>query len=263
MKPSRILWHLNRPWRTPIGKVVSLVLATVGIYAGYTQLKEVTTAVRVKGGEVRYDDSVAESEAKALADYLVAEGFFGSSEATVRLSREDDAVKVQFVIKEAYVNDPEVATTFSVLAGAMSQQLFGGKRTVVSLCDEELNDLRQVEPVNLGTLLQVNKTQIFYTGGATEEEAREVAIALGAGDEGKEGRRLQLVKSGASYAVKMVADAAQVKADPLVQSHAILFAQELSARAFDGATVEFHFADSTLKTILSVASTDPVPAGGQ
>ena len=45
MRVSTILWHLNRPWRTPVGKLVSAVLLCVGVYAGF---KEVANSVRAR-----------------------------------------------------------------------------------------------------------------------------------------------------------------------------------------------------------------------
>ena len=259
MKVSTILWHLNRPWRTPVGKLVSAVLLCVGVYAGYHQIMEAANSVRAKGGDVRYDDTVQEKEARAVADFLVEEEYFSGSPATVRLTREDGVIIVQFVIKEEGVNDPEVQRGFSALAGIMSRRVFSGEKTVVRFCDDEMDDLKEFPAVDPGALLQVNLTEVYFQGGATEEQARALAVAMGAQANAERQLRFQLLKSGEDFIVKMVADAAAVQADPSMAGNAITFAAELSARAFNSARVEFHFCAPTFETYLSVASTDQIP----
>jgi hypothetical protein len=259
---SGALSFLNRPWRTPLGKLVSFGIAVFFIYGTYSQFKEEMNAIEANGGEVRFDSTVEESEAQALAIYLVEKEYFIGRPSAVRLTKEDEVYHVQFVIREESQNDHSFDSTFTHLALGISKDVFSGVETVAHISDDELNNIREIPQVYLGELLDSEKVKLYYLPGVSKAYGEAVSSEFGklAAPDAPQ-LLIQLDQVDGTFHVRFGADLDKVAGDSEIKASGIVFAKTLSADVFGGAPVEFHFTDPYFKPFLSVSSTEAAPAG--
>ena len=260
MSLSNVLSFINRPWRTPLGKLVSFGIVAFVLYGIYTQVMEKVSAIDANGGEVLYDGSVEEAEAQRLANYLVATEYFSGKPASVRLTKEDGVFHVQFVIMEKFRDDLTLDAAFSYLALGISEEVFGDAETVAHVCDEELNNLREIRRVELGERLNMTKVKLYYTFGVSEAQAQAVGREfeqLAAGNPEGPSLSIQVAKVQDKFEVRFVADADKVVGDADMRAEAVQIARTLSAQIFGGEPVEFHFTNLYFESFLGVSSTEP------
>lgn len=260
MSLANVLSFINRPWRTPMGKLVSFGIAAVVLYGTYTQVMEKANAIDANGGEVLYDGSVEEAEAQALANYLVATEYFSGRPASVRLTKEDGAFHVQFVIMEKFRDDPSMDAAFSYLALGISEEVFADAETIAHVCDEELENIREIRKAEPGKRLNLEKVKLYFTFGVTEEVARAVGQefeSLAAGNPDGPILTIQVAKVRDKFEVRFVADVDKVVGNAEMRADALQIARSLSTQIFGGEPVEFHFTNLYFESFLGVSSTEP------
>jgi hypothetical protein len=262
MSLSSALSFLNRPWRTPLGKLVSFGIAAFVLYGTYTQVMEQVDAIEANGGEVLFDDSVEESEAQALANYLVKEEYFAGRPSSVRLTKDEGIYHVQFVILKEHHNDSTLDVAFSHLAAGISEQVFSDASTVAHVSDDEWNNIREIPEIDLGERLVTEKVKLYYQEGVTKEHA-EAALAefekLVEDDPDASQLMLQLRQVDGTYYVSFAADVEKVAGDAGMRASGLFLAKSLSAEVFGGSPVVFQFTDIFFESFLSISSTEVLP----
>jgi hypothetical protein len=96
------------------------------------------------GGELYYTAQVTEADAKKLGDYLVKEKFFDGNKKTVQLNKNGETYEFRMVVIKDGEKGPDTAATFTSVAKELSENVFGGGKVVVHLCDDHLKTLRVV-----------------------------------------------------------------------------------------------------------------------
>jgi hypothetical protein len=92
-------------------------------------------------------DRVTEKDAKALGDFLLAQGFFNTTdERSVQLQKDSDAHIVKIVVDEQKVaQDKEnIITSFKVWQMWIQDNVFKGAKTKLILTNAEFKDLQDV-----------------------------------------------------------------------------------------------------------------------
>ncbi len=262
MSLTSALSFLNQPWRTPLGKLVSFGIAAFVLYGAYTQTMEQVDAIEANGGEVLFDDSVEESEAQALANYLVKEGYFAGRPSSVRLTKDEGVYNVQFVILKEHQNDETMDLAFSHLATGISEHVFSDADTVAHVSDEEWNNIREIAKINLGERLVTEKVKLYYQEGVTKDIA-EAALRefekLVENDPDAIQLMFQLRLVDGTYEVNFSADVDKVAGDAGMRASGLLLAKSLSTDVFGGSPVLFQFTDIFFESFLSISSAEGIP----
>jgi hypothetical protein len=115
--------------------VALLKLATCGNYG-----KKLT----FNGGDLFYTSQVTEAEAKKLGEYLVKETFFDGKRKTVQLNKSGGTYEFRMVVVKDAEKDPGTVKSFSAVSKELSENVFGGAKVAVHLCDDRLKTLRVV-----------------------------------------------------------------------------------------------------------------------
>ncbi len=126
--------------------------------------------------DIRYDASVTEAEVRRVGAYLQTEGFF-SDEApvTVRVGRDADAYRLDFVIDPSFADDPLTQITMASLGSNVGQEALGGWPVNVSLVDPSLAPLAPLPRSALQTYLL---GELYFTEPVTAEDAARVGRHL-------------------------------------------------------------------------------------
>ena len=129
--------------------------------------------------EVYYKgDGVTEADAKKLGEYLKTMGYFnGTKELTVQLTKENEAYNVRFVSdKEAFEKSKDqLSTIFWFWQDLISENVFGGKKTTITLADEKLKDFQKIEEINK---VKLGDNQVYYKGEIKKDEAENLTTWL-------------------------------------------------------------------------------------
>ena len=220
-----------------------------------------TKMVYEENSELYYTENVTETEAQALGDFLVQKNLFKKegSGATVQLNKAEGLYEVRIVVLDGAVDDQATIDGMAYLGYEISQDVFSGKPLRIHMCDNTLETLKVIEPVDYGTKLTfLDINTLFYTENITAEEADalgnyliQVGFFLGEGD----GNAIQLNKSEGHYEFRMVV-ADGMETNPMMLDEMKLFAYEMSQDVFNGETVIAHLCNNTLETLAIVMPED-------
>jgi hypothetical protein len=174
-------------WKA-IGVGVLGLIAFGGAIFAYAFLTSPTLGKKVAIGsdEIYITGTATEAEAREVGKVLIDRGLFGQGHgSSVQLSHGKNGTVVSFVINAKAANDAAVAADFTRLARFVAPYV-GGVPMTMRLVDPELNELKSV-PITwaapkLGTRMAVGKDEIFYSGAATEADAKALAAALTAAE---------------------------------------------------------------------------------
>jgi hypothetical protein len=179
--------------------------------------------------------------------------------AEARTTRDVDLIVHGQGYKTRQVDD-NLAVGYMALG--ISESVFADIRTVVHICDEELESIREVNQVDLGTRVVQWEARMCYNKGVTEEQAKAIAALYDGLSDEPDAPELtgQLLAKDGGFIVKLFTNFEGRPDDPQTVTNGILAAQELAQLCFNGKPVEFHFCGPFFETMLAVSSTDGLPA---
>lgn len=96
--------------------------------------------------ELYYTDIVKVSEAQALGDYLINEGFFkeDDNERSVQLDKTGTTYEFRMVIKKGLEQDDDTISLMKIFTKELSEHVFDGAIVDIHLCDDTFETLRVV-----------------------------------------------------------------------------------------------------------------------
>ena len=107
-------------------------------------------------------DGVTEKDAKALGDFLLAQGFFNATdERSVQLQKDGEAHVVKIVVNEQKLaQDKEnILTSFKVWQMWIQDNVFNGAKTKVILTNAEFKDLQDVGAFTAAEKAELNSAE--------------------------------------------------------------------------------------------------------
>jgi hypothetical protein len=81
-------------------------------------------------------DETTEDDIRRVADILVSHGIFGTSGASVHVSRHEGDVWVRFVVLDGKLNDPALRQLLLSVRGHLAAEVYAGKGVEIVLCDD-------------------------------------------------------------------------------------------------------------------------------
>ncbi len=125
-------------------KIIFILLAGFSLAACTNHGKK----IKVEGtkGEVYYKgDGVTEEDAKKTGEFLKEEFFSSGKEASVQITKENDAYVLRFVYKkDVYDTLKGLDNAFKIIAAKASKELFGGKKVNIALADKNFKDFATI-----------------------------------------------------------------------------------------------------------------------
>jgi len=96
--------------------------------------------------ELYYTNIVKASEAQALGDYLINEGFFkrDDNERSVQLDKTGTTYEFRIVIKKGLEQDDDTIDIMKIFTTELSENVFDGANVDIHLCDDAFKTLRVV-----------------------------------------------------------------------------------------------------------------------
>ena len=96
--------------------------------------------------ELYYTDIIKVTEAKALGDYLMNEGFFkeDDNERSVQLDKAGTTYEFRIVIKKGLEKDDDTIDLMKIFTTELSDNVFNGASVDIHLCDDAFKTLRVV-----------------------------------------------------------------------------------------------------------------------
>ncbi len=223
----------------------------------FTACDDYGDKIEMNGGEVYYKEPATNSEATALAKYLVASDYFDGSPATVQLLKANDSYTVNFVVKKGMAEDSSVVKGYRAMSPLLSYQVFNGAIVNIGLCNTELELVHLLAGYNFGKLITFGDDDLYYTEGIDKKLAqrfgdylRETSFFSG------KGLNAQLNKKGDIYQFKYNVQDGYEK-DEQYKATARAYAVLLSRDLFDDAEVEIHLCDDYFNTLAVVTSGRP------
>jgi hypothetical protein len=154
---------------------------------------------------VFYSGSTTEAEAKSVGEKLKSIGYFSDQGANVFLSKDKGDNVASFVVKEGSWNKPEMVIAFTEIGGQIAP-LMGGPPIKVRMVDVSRNTKMEM---TAGEVIMGTKDAIFYTGTATEADAKALGrVLLDAGFLVDNGTTVLLSKGNGTEISLMVKDGA-------------------------------------------------------
>ena len=124
--------------------------------------------------DVYYSRSVTEKEARGLGEKLKEIGYFTDRGVTVFLAKDSSGTVVSFAVKDGAWEQPEMVLAFEQIGGGVAR-LLGESPIKVRM----INTNREVKKeMTAGEVISGTKDAIFFTGSATEADARALGPAL-------------------------------------------------------------------------------------
>lgn len=124
-----------------IGILISASLIATIIYAQYIPEKKLDYS----GNQLFYTESVTESQAKKLGDYLKVQGFFkDDSKTDVKVDKQEDTFIFSMIIKGEYLNNEEVLTNMKLVSEELSAYVFENNKVEVDLCNNRFKVLKAI-----------------------------------------------------------------------------------------------------------------------
>jgi len=198
------------------------------------------------GVELYHTQSITDTEADRLGNYLVSAKFADGKEKTVQIAKSGDTYQFRFVIKEGADKNTALPKTFRLFATALSADVFNNAPVDVVTCDEYLKPIQTFHYVNLGTKKIFKGVELYYTANVKAEQADSLGNYLIKSEFANgEDKLAQLTKSGNVYQFRFVANPGAEK-DQHIMTSTGTYATEISAAVFGGAPVEIQFCDETM-----------------
>lgn len=118
------------------------------------------TKLEFEGNDLYYTEAVDEAEAQKLGEFLVEQKFFDNSKRrSVQLNKDGDVYQFRMVVVEDYKSRKEVyPTAFRALATMISQKVLDGKKVEFHACNNKLETLEVLQPLDLPNLGAKSKT---------------------------------------------------------------------------------------------------------
>lgn len=101
------------------------------------------------GDEIYYTSSVTKDEVNKLGKYLVDGQFFQSDDKTMSVKLDKNYNKVyilSLIIDKQYIENEQVLKEMSVVAKAVSSDVFNNSKVEIDLCDNKFSKLKVVNP---------------------------------------------------------------------------------------------------------------------
>ncbi|MDP8233244.1 MAG: hypothetical protein P9M06_00350 [Candidatus Saelkia tenebricola] len=104
---------------------------------------ELGRSLEYKGSDLYYTDTVTETEARVLGDYLSDTGFFKEDNpGTTQIRKEDDVYQLRMVVKEGTADDIDFLNNAAMFAAHISKDVFNGTQVEMHLCNKDLETIR-------------------------------------------------------------------------------------------------------------------------
>ena len=195
--------------------------------------------------DIHYTEGATEQEARALLGVL--RGTFGMTEETgmsVQLRRHGDAYVVAFVLQDDAWNDPDILAEFRDVAFEASADIFDNRPVIVELRD----DVWELKRTIKFALVKFGDADIYYTDGATEQEARALCGVLTGtlGITRETSISIQLRRDGDAHVVALVLQD-DAWDDPEILAEVRDFATAASVGIFDDRPVVVELCDEAWK----------------
>lgn len=219
---------------------------------------DVGTPLRFFKAVIYYTKGATKEDAQKLGDFLEKEvPDFTETATQIQLSKAEDGfiVRMNAGLKPGNFVEAEVRKQFQSWDNLLSTKIYTPTTVEVQLCGAGFTPLvllRSMKETRLfGVSMMVGKTTLYYTGGATKEEATKLGEYL-ANDEGfdKVELKVQLDKAGGKIAMKMMMKK-DSENDPKIVENAGIMMAKIHRKVFpDQAkeSIEFHFANEQFKT---------------
>jgi len=124
--------------------------------------------------EVYYSGSATKDQAVALGEALKSEGYFQDRGVEAILSKNDSVTAVSFIVKDGTWNRPASVLAFEEI-GRKIAPVIGGFPITVRLLDTSRDIKKEVV---VGKVSITAKDDVYYSGSATESEARNLGETL-------------------------------------------------------------------------------------
>jgi hypothetical protein len=156
---------------------IAAIVTAIAIVAAVSLFRPAPDSMLTFGqGELYYGSAVTDEEAHSVGEYLVAQGYFSEDQASaVRLYRDQDRYRLQFVAKPQHAEDVLALLSIGILGGEIGDDVLGGGPLEISLYDNNLNPIKSVP---LAWLRFFELGQVAYAEPVTEEEAEKVGNLL-------------------------------------------------------------------------------------
>lgn len=239
--------------RTFFRNAVIFLVFAVTVLAVYSDEKTGGhgTLIRNRRLELYYQKPATSGEARALEEFLAADGWGEKKAATVQLQKKDDGTYIfRVCVGRSSVNDFKSVKAFRTVARKISSRVFDRAPVEVHFCDENLQTLRVIKaPGNLGKFMIRGKLELYYAEAVTAAEAEKLMDYLKKCDWGQTEQSVVLDrKKDGSYVFSMcVEEGTENNVIYSVIFNAMV--REMSREAFDGEDVEIRLCDPNLETI--------------
>jgi hypothetical protein len=208
------------------------------------------------GVELYHTDKVTDAQADSLGNYLVREKFADGNAKTVQLTKSGDTIQFRMVVKEGIDKDPAYSKTIKFFASMLSAQVFNGAPLELHMCDDHLSTLKVVVADDFGKEKIFNGLELFYTKKINDAEVDSLGNYLVKSKFADGNTKSTLItKSGNIYQFKFVVKNGAEK-DPGYQKNGKIFASQLSANVFKGASTEVVMCDDYFNALLVLPMND-------
>jgi hypothetical protein len=202
--------------------------------------------------EVYYKGGATEAEARKLLDYLTAKAPAAPGQPrSYQVVHRGEVVVVRMAVREEKLHDEALLTAMAEDAKRLSAEVFENRPVDLELCDEHLKTRQTVSwgSEGYGRKVADDRFEVYYTGGATEDEARKLLAKLARDLPARAERgAVQLLRRPDERLVIRYVLPPEKIDDAKTADTLRKLAREVSAELFDNQPVDVELCDTMLRT---------------
>ncbi len=217
-------------------------------------------------GEVYYKgDSVTETDAKNVGNFLKDEQYFSNDDKgrSVQITKDNGRIKARFVVdKKAIDSLPDADSDFAIIGASMSKKVFNSQPVDVIYTDTYFKDFKTI-PFDANALHSINKIDelqnmhhknyennlLYYSNDVADAEADSIsAYLVQSGFFGKDGN-LEIIayKNNDGYLLKIPIKSSFNNSDGLQKIDD--YGKEIKKNLFPETPFQFEVVDNKLDSI--------------
>lgn len=166
-----------------VSRILMVVALAVAAFLYFGRQGRIGTRFEISKNEaVFYSGKAKEQDARTLGDLLTRAGFFmGEGTRDVLLRKDDDGTTiVSFVVKDGAWDEADKVAIFRLIGTSLVSNFTDGQPLLVRLVDGHLSTKKELQiEDSFGKRFEVSpKESVYFSGGATEDEASKLAQLL-------------------------------------------------------------------------------------
>jgi hypothetical protein len=228
-----------------IGALAAAVIAVFG--AVYLFSDSGDYRLQFNRGELYFNESVTEDEARRVGASLVQQQFFSEGdESTVQLQKEKGKYLLRFVIKPEYAEDPLVVIQYGIIGNQVATDMLGEKPLELGFID---GNFKLIRTVPLSALMMFGKGELYYSEPVTATEAHAIGELIRESGffNNDNSSSAHVCQEDGTYQLKFVINPSIIN-DTETKSVLIKLCRGIAAEALGSRPVVLHLCDENLRT---------------